>query len=39
MIRIFLTSDQIAELQQGGCVLAGDYLLINLDEEEGDEYG
>lgn len=37
MTTIFLTSSQIEELQAGGSVRAGDYLLVNLDEEE-DEY-
>jgi len=37
MNRIFLTASQIAELQEGGSVRVGDYLLVNMDEEE-DEY-
>lgn len=39
MKTIFLTPSQIAELQEGGSVRAGSYLLVNIDEEdEEDEY-
>ena len=37
MKRIFVTSDQIEELCETGSVRAGMYLLIDLDEEEGEE--
>lgn len=37
MNKIFLTSCQIAELQEEGSVRTGSYLLVNIDEEE-DEY-
>ena len=37
MNRIFLTGPQIAEIQEGGSVQMGNYLLINIDEED-DEY-
>ena len=38
MNTIFLTSSQIAELQEGGSVRAGDVLLVNIDNEEEDDY-
>ncbi len=34
MNRIFLTAGQIAELQEGGSVRVGEWLLVNIDEEE-----
>lgn len=37
MQTIFLTSGQIAELQEGGSVRVGHYLLVNIDEDD-DEY-
>lgn len=38
MNTIFLTSSQIAELQEEGSVRTGSYLLVNIDDEEEDEY-
>jgi len=34
MKRIFLTGLQITELSEEGSVRVGDYLLVNIDEEE-----
>lgn len=38
MNTIFLTLSQIAQLQEGGSVRAGSYLLVNIDDEEEDDY-
>lgn len=38
MRKVFLTSDEIEELREEGSVRAGTYLLVNIDEQEEDEY-